>query len=118
MPNCRRAFRPGGTYFFTVVTERRRPLVADAAARQLLREAFERERIRRPFLTLADVLLSNHLHVLWQLPPDDADFATRWRCIKQDFTQHYLATGGEEAARSASRHRQRQRGVWQKRYWE
>ncbi len=36
MPRYRRAWIPGGTYFFTVVTDRRRKLLADPVAHRLL----------------------------------------------------------------------------------
>ena len=40
MPDYRRAIQPGGTYFFTVVTCNRRPILLDPAARQALHAAF------------------------------------------------------------------------------
>ena len=36
----RRAFVPGATYFFTIVTAHRRPVFHDEAALELLRQAF------------------------------------------------------------------------------
>ena len=46
MPNYRRRFVPGGSYFFTVKTEGNTPLFADPAARACLGGLF-REAIRR-----------------------------------------------------------------------
>ncbi len=40
MPNYRRCYVPGGSYFFTVVTERRAPILGNDLARDLLRAAF------------------------------------------------------------------------------
>jgi hypothetical protein len=37
----RRAIVPGGTFFFTVVTDRRRPILASAEAVDVLRNAFD-----------------------------------------------------------------------------
>ncbi len=45
----RRAFTPGGTFFFTVVTEGRRPILASAEAVGVLRNAFRVVRQSRPF---------------------------------------------------------------------
>jgi len=45
----RRAFTPGGTFFFTVVTEGRRPILASAEAVEVLRNAFRVVRQSRPF---------------------------------------------------------------------
>ena len=42
MPDYRRAWSPGGTYFFTLVTHQRRPILIEPHARQLLRQAFLR----------------------------------------------------------------------------
>jgi putative transposase len=39
MPNYRRLFQPGGTFFFTLVTCDRHRLFADEFARECLREA-------------------------------------------------------------------------------
>jgi hypothetical protein len=49
MPVYTRAFRPGGTFFLTLVTERRQPLFATAPALALLHEAFDRCRTHHPF---------------------------------------------------------------------
>jgi putative transposase len=57
-------------------------------------------------------------HSVWTLPPQDAAYPLRWKQIKERFTSAYLANGGEEASVSASRHAKRERGVWQRRYYE
>src|SRR5258708_24515778 len=87
MPEYRRVYQPGGTFFFTVVTYQRRPHFSDAAAHRCLREAIASVRAKRPFETAAVVLLPNHLHAVWALPPGDADYSIRWRQIKEAFTR-------------------------------
>ncbi|MDH4215567.1 MAG: transposase, partial [Gallionella sp.] len=67
----RRAFLPGATYFFTLVSERRRPILATAAAVEILRAAFRAVRKTRPFEVDAIVVLPDHLHCIWTLPPRD-----------------------------------------------
>jgi putative transposase len=74
----RRAFISGGSFFFTLVTEKRRPLFASAEAVDVLRGAFRSVRSTRPFALDATVVLPDHLHCIWTLPPGDADFSTRW----------------------------------------
>jgi putative transposase len=113
-----RYFVPGGTYFFTVVTERRSRLFADEAARRLLGEAMRECRLRYPFEIAAIVLLPEHLHALWTLPTGDDVYSLRWRRIKREFTRAWLQCGGAEAERSPARLRERRRGVWQRRFWE
>lgn len=116
MPDYRRAYQPGGTFFFTVVTAARRPLFAEARNRELLHAAITESARARPVDWLGIVLLPDHLHALWQLPRGDADFSTRWASIKAGFTRRYLAACGSEipqASRSERGH-----GVWQERFWE
>lgn len=113
MPDYRRVWVPGGTYFFTVnLLERERTLLVDHL--DALRAALRLTRAARPFAVIAMVVLPDHLHGVWQLPEGDADNATRWRQIKALFSRALPA--GER--RSAPRVRKRERGVWQRRYWE
>ncbi len=118
MPDYRRYWVPGATYFFTVVTHERAPILCTDLARPLLRAAFEDCRRTRPFDMPAVVLLPDHLHAVWTLPPGDDDFSTRWGVIKRAFTQAYLPAGGSSRLVSTARDSQRRRGVWQPRFWE
>ena len=104
MPNYRRFRRAGGTYFFTVVANRRAPILCLEESRLVLRRAIDKTRIRYPFVVVAWVLLPDHLHCIWELPPQSADFSTRWRLIKTQFTR-----------RLSKRH---PRPLWQPRFWE
>jgi putative transposase len=45
----RRAFIPGGSYFFTVVTYQRRKLFVEEQNIDILREAFRQVMLKRPF---------------------------------------------------------------------
>jgi len=114
----RRWRQPGGIFFFTLVTEDRRRILADADARRCLRQAIECTRNERPFGTIAMVLLPDHLHALWELPPEDDDFSTRWRLIKARFTRSWTAQRPPGACRSASRVKHGEQAVWQRRFWE
>jgi len=118
MPDYRRYFVEGGTYFFTVVTAGRKPLLNDPQARYLLGRAMRQERDTRPFETVAIVLLPDHLHAIWTLPPGDKDYSARWQAIKATFTVEWLRIGGPESAVSPSYQAQRRRGVWQARFIE
>jgi putative transposase len=103
---------PGGTYFFTVALRDRKNdwLVAHA---DLLRDALRRTQRMQPFDIDAMVILPDHLHAVWTLPPDDADFAQRWRAIKSRFSRA-LAKSGMPVRQSAGG----AYDVWQPRYWE
>jgi putative transposase len=114
----RRAWIPGASYFFTVVTDNRRPLLATDSAVDVLRQAFRTVRTKRPFVLDAMVVLPDHLHCIWTLPPGDADFATRWRLIKTWFTKHYDPDLNDEMSGYALLTRPTATAIWQNRYWE
>lgn len=85
----RRVFVPGGTYFFTLVTYQRRPIFSTPAAIEQLRNAFRYILERMPFTIVASVILPDHMHFIWTLPPESSDFSTRWRLIKSHFTRYW-----------------------------
>ena len=88
MVNYRRNFVPGGTYFFTVTLRMRnsRQLVGSI---DLLWLAFHKIRGAKPFRIDAMVVLPEHLHSIWTLPPNDSDYPGRWKAIKSIFTREW-----------------------------
>ena len=118
MSEYRRWYVPGGTCFFTVVTQDRLPVFHGPEAVRMLGRFMRKVRRRFPFQTVAIVVLPDHLHCVWTLPQGDADFSGRWRRIKRAFSDQWVSAGGLEASRSASRVRRGEHGVWQRRYWE
>jgi putative transposase len=67
---------------------------------------------------VAFVLLPEHFHCIWKLPEQDCDYSIRFGRIKKEFTQLWLADGGDEGVISDARKRHHERGIWQKRFWE
>jgi putative transposase len=118
MSNYRRVFIPGGTFFFTVVTHRRRDIFLDPLARQILYKSFHVVNKELPFKTIAICLLHEHLHCIWTLPEEDQDYPTRWKKIKSHFSKAYLKGGGEAGEISQSKFHKGEVGIWQRRYWE
>jgi len=118
MPNYRRSWVKGGTFFFTVVTYHRQPILTSDTARRLLRSAWKEVQQRFPFTIDAVCLLPEHIHCIWVLPEEDADYSVRWKEIKRLFTQRYLEQIGIGEARSASRLRRGEAAIWQRRFWE
>jgi putative transposase len=110
-----RNYVPGGTYFFTVVTYHRRAILTSDQSRATLRSAFRSVKRRWPFTVEAIVLLPEHLHAVWTLPPDDADYSLRWQKIKECFTAAYVKTVASGGVRRGDRG---ERNVWQPRFWE
>ncbi len=117
MPEYRRAWMPGGTFFFTLVTWQRNAVLCDDPVRCALREAINRVRVNRPFHIDAWVLLPDHLHCIWTLPDGDADFATRWRLIKS-ITTNRSSGSARVDTQDTSRHKRKEQYLWQRRYWE
>jgi putative transposase len=109
----RRANTAGGTYFFTVtLADRKSALLVERA--ELLREAVAVVGRRHPFDIIAMVVLPDHLHAVWRLPPDDADYPMRWSLIKAGFSRGIPKQESIHASRVAKC----ERGIWQRRYWE
>jgi putative transposase len=118
MADYRRWHVAGGSFFFTVVAHSRAPLFADQLARRILGDKFRDCQREWPFKVDAIVLLPEHLHAIWTLPPGDARYPTRWAWIKKEFTKEWLAAGGVEQQVSLARLERGDHGVWQPRYWE
>ena len=79
-----------------------------------LREAVRATRRERPFHIDAWVVLPDHMHCIWTLPPGDDDFSNRWKAIKIRFVQAVPRTERRSNVRIAKG----ERGVWQRRFWE
>jgi putative transposase len=118
MPNYRRWFREGGTYFFTLITYNRKKIFLSDTARSYLHKVIDEVKSLRPFEIPGIVLMPDHCHCIWKLPDDDDDFSTRWQMIKQRFTKVFMARGNHNFAVSASRIKRGEAGVWQRRFWE
>jgi putative transposase len=109
----RRSNLPGGTYFFTVnLAERKRRLLIEHV--EILRRVTAEVKKRHPFHIDGFVVLPDHLHAMWTMPPGDADYPLRWMLVKAGFSRRLKIN----ERRSASRIGKGERGIWQRRYWE
>lgn len=70
----RRSQTPNATYFFTVVTDKRRKILCEPKNIDLLRNTFRYGMQNHPFKIDAITILPDHLHCIWNLPENDADF--------------------------------------------
>ncbi len=113
MSRYRRAKIEGGAFFFTLTIANRSD---DLLVRQIerLRRAYKVVQERLPFETIAICILPDHLHALWLLPDGDTDFSSRWSLFKSDFSRGLPPA----ESRSASKVAKREKGIWQRRYWE
>ena len=85
MPNYRRALAPGASWFFTVNLLERRGNDLLVRHIDVLRTAVRSVHRLHPFTINARVVLPEHMHCVWTLPPGDADYSLRWRLIKTFF---------------------------------
>lgn len=118
MSNYRRNFEPGGTYFFTVVSYARRPILTSNHGRKFLRQAIQDVCERHPFTLIATVLLPDHWHLLMELPRGEDRYSLRLQQIKAKFSDQWLAAGLPEATVTDSQRRRGERGIRQPRFWE
>jgi len=79
----------------------------------LLRLAFRKTREAKPFQIDAMVVLPEHLHSIWTLPPNDSDYPGRWKAIKSLFTRELEKSGVPVAKRKDG-----SALIWQRHYWE
>ncbi len=113
MSRYRRANIKGGIFFFTAALADRS---SDLLVREIgrLRQIYLSIQRRRPFETIAVCVLPDHLHAVWSLPLQDADFPRRWNLIKGGFSRGLP----ERESRGNSKIAKREKGIWQRRYWE
>jgi len=116
MPEYRRS-RLGNTYFFTLVTYKRQPILCLDESRETLREVIRETCGLYPFEIKAWVLLPDHIHTIWELPEGDTRYSMRWGFIKKEFTKR-LKTSFAAAPVTRSRLRKREGNIWQRRFWE
>ncbi len=113
MSEYKRNYVKGGTYFFTVnLYSRNKSYLVDHI--DLLRNAVANVKQKHPFKINAWVVLPDHLHAVWTLPPGDADFSTRWREIKKSFTKSLPIN----EPLTLTQTKKGKRAIWQKRFWE
>lgn len=116
MATFRRATVSGRTYFFTLATFGRQPLQTHPDVASATGDAIRAVRAELPFEVVALALLPDHLHAVWTLPPDDADYPRRWALIKRRIARE--ARRFVTLPLPPSMTKRHEAGVWQRRYWE
>jgi putative transposase len=107
MPNYRRNYVPGGTYFFTLVTFQRRKYFDTPNKLDHLHSKIRQVQRAKPFDLLAFCLLPDHIHLLLTLPENDSNYSLRMREIKRLTT---LLMKRETLGNSDP--------IWQDKFWE
>jgi putative transposase len=118
MSNYRRANTKGGTYFFTVVTYRRQKFLCNENVRKALRNGILYVQKNHPFVIDAWVLLPDHLHCIWTLPPDDANLGKRWAMIKRFVTKQCGPDLRRNDWMNETKWQRKESTIRQRRFWE
>ncbi|MGH8491722.1 MAG: REP-associated tyrosine transposase [Moraxellaceae bacterium] len=114
MPNYRRSTAVGTSYFFTVNLLERQSNDLLIREIDLLRKTVKRVNELHPFQIDAWVVLPEHMHAVWTLPPGDCNYSQRWRLIRSLFSRALPLMETRNRVRVA----RGERGIWQRRFWE
>ena len=115
MANYRRIFLDGYSYYLTIVTHRRNPILIDNI--ELLRESFRVSKSSYKYTIDAIVVLPDHFHMI--ITPEIAnEYPKIIKTIKQHFTKNCDPKYYVGIDQSPSRTKEGYLPVWQKKYYE
>lgn len=106
----------GATFFFTVVTSKRKKFLCNDENVILIKEAFKHILKQHTFNDDAFVMLPDHIHCIWTLPEGDSNFSLRWQLIKRYFTKR--CDDKYKGLKTSSMRQKAEHAVWQRRFWE
>ena len=117
MANYKRLFLVGHSYYLTIVTHRRKPLLVEHI--ELLRESFRESKRYYRYEIDAIVVLPDHIHMIIT-PEISTDYPKIVRAIKYNFSTKLVGYDCycTDEEQSFSRYRRGLNTVWQKRYYE
>ena len=115
MANYRRVFLDGYSYFLTVTTYKRNPILIENIG--LLRKSFAFAKSKFDFNIEEIVILPDHFHIIITVERA-ADYPKIISTIKRYFSKHCDSKYTKDITQSSSRIKKRYSPVWQKRYFE
>ena len=117
MPNYKRVYLAEHSYFITMVTQGRMPILIDNIT--LLRDSFRRSMRRYDYHIDAIVVLPDHLHMIIT-PKNPKEYSKIIAHIKRSFVYGLDAPLKTEAKLhlSTSSYKRKLSGIWQKRFYE
>jgi len=115
MANYRRIFEDGYSYYITIVTHGRNPILVENI--ELLRESFRQSKKVFAYRIDEIVVLPDHLHMVIT-PAVSSEYPKIIGYIKAYFSRHCDERYFVEEHQSYSRHQRRHKPIWQKRYYE
>jgi len=115
--NYKRVYLDGYSYFLTVVTFRREPILIDNI--ELLRDSFRGSKEKYSYRIDAIVILPEHFHMIIT-PKVSTDYSKIIRHIKRSFVYGLDEKFKSEAKlfMSESKYKRGHAGVWQERFYE
>jgi len=115
MSNYKRIFMNGYSYFITVITHQRNPILIENIS--LLRESFHMSKLKYHYSIDAIVIMPDHFHMI--ITPQNAEeYPHIIRIIKQHFSKHCHKKYYQHIQQSWSRQKKGYSLLWQKRYYE
>lgn len=115
--NYRRIYADRHSYFLTIVTHRRKPLLVENI--ELLRYAFKLSKKKYEYRIDAIVVLPDHLHMI-MTPIISTEYSQIISAIKRSFV-YGLDEKTKEVAKaeiSHAKYRRGHAGIWQERFYE
>jgi putative transposase len=109
----RRIVIEGACYFFTLTLENRK---SNLLTRKIieLRASFRIAMECYPFVINGIVILPDHMHIMMTLPPHDSNYSQRLGFIKSNFSRQIKMFEPISHSKTVKR----ERGIWQRRFWE
>ena len=112
MSNYRRFYNPNYQYIFiTMVTYNRTPLLLNNI--EILRSSFKFSMQRYNYEIYACCILKDHIHLILKLE-NNKNYSEIIRLTKYHFSRNIK----QSTQPSASKLQKREKGIWQRRYWE
>ena len=115
MANYKRIFLDGYSYFITIVTHQRNPILIENI--ELLRESFAKSKRNYDYRIEAIIILPDHIHMIIK-PKIAKEYPHIIRTIKQYFSKHCDERYYKHIEQSNSRWREGYKPIWQKKYYE
>ena len=115
MANYRRLFLHGYSYYITIVTHQRNPILIENI--ELLRESFKYAKSKFSFRIQAIVVMPDHLHMIIEVM-NPTDYPKIISCMKRYFSKNCNPKFYEDIFQSHHREKMGYLPVWQKRFYE
>jgi putative transposase len=114
--NYRRIYLDGYSYYLTLVTHRRKPLLVEHI--ELLRDAFKRSKEKYMYSIDAIVILPDHLHMILT-PKNATDYSKIIHHIKRSFVYGLDKEIKLQAKNEISdaKYKRGHSGIWQERFY-